>query len=298
MEFRELRVLLAIAAHGTVVRAAKALHQSPSTVSHALASLEAKVGVQLFTRLPRGMVLTEAGKAMLGPARRALREAEAARVAAIAIEGHLAGQITIVSLRMMTVWLADLVAAFHEAHPRVFVSVLQPEREEHIPELIRGGVCDLEVMRVALVPGDLAGTPVATQTGVVIAPANHPLARRRSIGLQDLDGVAFVSPSARVDIAFNGMFEDVGIRPNVVAEADDPETIFELVRAGIGVALVPLENVGPVMNRSAVALPLTPPRRTELALVGRRDGDLGPVVDAFHDLAVERFARSPSERST
>src|SRR6478736_946338 len=126
MELRELRVLVAISEHGSVARAATVLHQSPSSVSHALTSLERKLGARLFHRLPRGMAPTEVGTAVLGPARRALREAEAARAAAGAVEGLLAGSVTMVSLRVFVAPLADLVAEFHAAYPLVLVSLRQP----------------------------------------------------------------------------------------------------------------------------------------------------------------------------
>jgi DNA-binding transcriptional LysR family regulator len=289
VELRELRVLIAVAEHGTVVRAAKALHQSPSTVSHALGMLEAKVGVRLFNRLGRGMVLTEAGRAMLGPARRSVRESEAARAAATAVEGCLAGRVTVVSGRMMTEWLADLVAAFHALHPSVFVSVLHPMREELIPDMIREGVSDLGVIRSDLVPGDLAGRPVTEQTGAVIVPADHPLASRDQVQLVDLDGVSFVSPSARLDLAFEGMFRGVAVRPHVVAEVDDSEAIFELVRAGMGVAIVPQENVGAVVGRGVVVLPIDPALRSPISLVSRR-ADVDAAAEALVELAVDRFA--------
>jgi DNA-binding transcriptional LysR family regulator len=290
VELRELRVLVAVAEHGTVARAARALHQSPSSVSHALASLEAKVGVRLFVRLPRGMAPTEAGEAMLVPARRSLREADAARAAAAAVEGLLAGQITIVSLRMTSVWLADLVAAFHAEHPLVLVSVHRPERDEHVPELVRAGVCELGVMHAATAPRDLEATPVATQTGAVIVPADHPLARLTSVELPALDGAPFVIPSARLDPAFEELFRRAGITPRIVAEADDAESIFELVRAGVGVAIVPLENAGPIVGRGAVAVPIVPPLRNAVAMVARGSDALGPAASAFRALAVHRFA--------
>jgi DNA-binding transcriptional LysR family regulator len=288
VELRELRTLVAVAEYGTLVQAAKALHQSPSTVSHAVTSLETKLGVRLFTRLPRGMVVTEAGEAMLGPARRALREAEAARAAATAVEGQLVGHIAIVSVRMTTVWLADLVAAFQEQHPLVVMSIRHPEFEEHIPDLIRRGEYELGVMRVSTIPPDLTATAVATSSSVVLAPAGHELAGRASIALRDLDGVAFISHTSRSNLAFYDLFHSAGVHPRVVAEASDPEMAFELVRAGVGVAIVAYENVAPVIERGTVAIPFAPLRRSTVAVVARRDAELGAAASTLLALAVDR----------
>ena len=290
MELRELRALVAIAEYGTLVRAAKALHQSPSTVSHALAMLESKVGVRLFTRFPRGMVPTAAGEAMLGPARRALREAESARAAATSADGMLVGHIAIVSVRMTTVWLADLVAAFHTEHPLVAISIRQPELEEQIPDLIRRGEYELGVMRAWAIPSDLTATVVATSTSVVLVPVDHPLAARESVAVEDLDGVALISPVSHLDLSFQEMFRSGGVRPVVVAETSDPDMTFELVRAGIGVAIVASENVAPVIDRGTVAIPFVPPRRSAVAIVARSDVEIGAAAEAFVARAVEQFA--------
>jgi DNA-binding transcriptional LysR family regulator len=292
MELRELRVLVAIADHGGVAGAARALHQSPSTVSHALAALETDVGVRLFHRVARGMVATEAGQAMLGPARRALREADAARAAAAAVDGLLAGQLGVVSMRMMAPWLADLIADFHTAYPLVVVRVHEPEREEAIPDLLRTGECDLGIMRADAVPTDLHATVVGTESGAVIAPADHPLAARSSVTVRDLDGLPFVVPPARLGPRFEALFADGGIVPRVVAEADHGETILELVRAGLGIAVVSAESAAQVAGRGAVVIPFDPPRVVALAAVIRPDEPPDPAAAAFRDVAAERFART------
>jgi DNA-binding transcriptional LysR family regulator len=293
MELRELRVLVAIAEHGTVAQAAKALHHSPSSVSHALSSLETKVGARLFDRVARGMVLTNAGHAMLDSAHRILREADAAVAAVAAVDGLLGGQVTLVCGRMMSVWLADLLSAFHRDHPAVLVRVHHPEPEESIPELLRSGECELGFMRVETIPNDLDGTPVAGLTGAIIVPSDHPLATLEALDLAALDGEPFIVP-ARLGPTFDALFHRSGAVPRVVAVADDTETIFELVRAGVGVAIASMENVAPIVGRGAVALPITPPLTSTVAVVTRRDAELGPPAAALRALAIERFATLPA----
>jgi DNA-binding transcriptional LysR family regulator len=295
VELRELTTLVAVVDHGTLVRAARALHQAPSTVSHTISTLESRLGVQLFTRSSRGMVLTSAGDAMLGPARRALREAAAAqmaatRVAATAGEGGLTGPLAIVSVRMKTVWLADLLASFRCEHPTVMIRLRLPEREEHVPDLVRTGEFELGVMRLGSIPPDLTATVVGTSTSVMLVPADHELATRSSVTVGDLDGVAFIAHTSPSGLDFRDMLRAAGASPRVVVEASDTGMAFELVRAGIGVAIVAHENVATVIDRGTVAIPFVPERRTTVAVVSRRDGELGAAATAFLGRAVDLYA--------
>src|SRR5262249_35193269 len=129
VDLRALRVVLAIADEGGVTRAAAVLHQSASSVSHALVKLEAELDVELFHRLPRGMALTDAGEVLVAAARRTLREADLARAAVDEVRGLVTGCLTVVAVRACTIPLADLVGAFSARHPGVLVRAWAPETE-------------------------------------------------------------------------------------------------------------------------------------------------------------------------
>ena len=292
MELRELRVLVAVADHGSVARAASALHQSPSSVSHSLAALERKLGARLFHRLPRGMLPTEVGVAVIAPARRALREVDATRAAAAAVEGLLAGHVTMVALRVFVAPLADLVAAFHAAHPLVVVGLRQPESDAGVVELVRSGECELGIMRVSQTPADLESVTVARETPVLVVPASHRLAGRASISLTELEGEAVVSPSSTSPIRrlYDDVFAQAGVTLTTVAEVDHFETALELVRAGVGCTLAPVDSAVPVLGRGAVAVPVEGLGSTALGIVTRRDQPLAPAAEAFRALAAAGFS--------
>jgi DNA-binding transcriptional LysR family regulator len=288
MELRELRVLVAVADYGSVSRAAKELHQSPSSVSQTLAALEAELDVRLFTRVARGMVPTDVGKAVLEPARRVLREAETTRTAAASIEGLLAGTITVMFPRSTVLWVADLVSAFHADHPRVSFR-LHPDLDTSIPELLRRGECDIGIMRTEQVPDDLATAPVGSFTPMVVVPEGHALARRPSLRLDDLDGVDMVAPSTRLGHDFEVMCKRANVTPNVVAETDHPEIALALIRAGLGVSILPAECAAIALGRGVVIVPFAPAVSVTLAIVSRHDEPLAPAAEAFRALAVDRY---------
>jgi DNA-binding transcriptional LysR family regulator len=295
MELRELRVLVAVADHGGVSRAAAVLHLSPSAVSHALSSLEAELGVPLFHRLPRGMSLTEAGAAVLGPARRALREAESARAAVGAVQGLTTGRLSLVPARLFVTPIVDLVARYHVRNPLVVTSLREPASEDVIAGILRSGECECGFMRSDLVPPDLRHVPVGRQTGAVVVPADHPLAARRSIRPPDLAGVAVIAPQTTSPFRpfFDAVFGARGVEARIVAESDHLETIVALVRLGVGVAIAPVESAAPIAGGGAVVRPLEPAVTRPMSLVVRRDAPLAPAAQAFWELASEQ--RSPEQ---
>ena len=284
-------MLVAVAEHGGVVRAAGVLHQSPSSVSHTLTTLETKLGVRLFHRMPRGMVVTDVGRAMLGPARRALQAAAAAEAAAMAVKGLVAGRVTIVPARIFVSPVVDLVARFHHLHPQVLLSMLAPEGEHLIAEIVRSGECELGVMRSDLVPPDLMETPIGIQTGSVVMAADHPLAGGSSVRIEQLEGVDMIAPpfSSPFRPYFDQVLTEGGATPRIVAETEHLETTLELVCRGVGVSFAPVESAALVVGARAVVLPIDPPVSREMSLVAQSGDPLAPAAAAFWEFAASEF---------
>jgi LysR family cyn operon transcriptional activator len=286
MELRELETVVAVADHGSLTEAAKALSMSRSAVSHSITKLEAELGTKLFRRLPRGMAPTAAGDALLGPARRALWEVESASDAVAAVEGLLAGNLHVVAIRTFRLPLPELVAAFARLHPRVVVTVHQPQEDMTVGQLVRSGECEIGVMRVMNVPDDLHVTPIGDERSVVIMANDHPLAGHATIALKDLDGERMIAPKSGTPlrVAFDRLFTRNRLVLDVVAEAESSEMMVELARSGVGLTVASVTSRTLTVPDDARAIPLDPPLVQALGLV-TRSGDLSPATAAFRDLA-------------
>jgi len=289
VEFRELRVVVAIADHGSVTRAAAALHQSVSSVSHTLNALEAELGVELFHRLPRGMKLTDAGEAFLGPARQTVHDAAIARGAVDEVRGVLSGTLDVAAVRAFTVPLADHIGAFTTVHPGVVVRVHPPDSEDVVATMVRSGVCEVGFVRLGA-PGDLDVTVVGKERAVAVVPATHRLAGRAAIDVSDLAGEPLVAPPATSAMRppFDATFEAHGVAPRVVAEGATHEMVLELVRAGVGCTIATDASVAPVVGRGAVALEVVGFPSTTMVLVMRKGQTPTPAARAFRDVATRR----------
>lgn len=131
-----LRAFEAAARHKSFVKAADELHVTPAAVSHQVKLLEQVLEVALFHRLPRGLVLTEAGKAMLPELGRGF--AHVARAVGAAREGGLAGQLKLTVLPSFAqLWLLPRLGRFMAARPEVEIVLLGSAR---IVDLVREGI--------------------------------------------------------------------------------------------------------------------------------------------------------------
>src|SRR3954454_1214386 len=128
MDARQLTAFLAVVEHGTVTRAAPAVHVSQPALSQTIRALELELGTQLFHRIGRRLVLTAAGEAMVGPARQVVRDLELARRAVTDVAGVAGGSLDLTLLPTLAVDpAAQLVGGFRLAHPGVAIRLSAPE---------------------------------------------------------------------------------------------------------------------------------------------------------------------------
>src|ERR1700739_3435611 len=151
MDERRLEHFLAIVEEGGVTRAARRLHIAQPSLSQSLAALERELEVALFERAGRGVRLSAAGRALVGPARQALRSMEAARDAVAEVVELLSGTLEIAASPTLAVDpLADLVGRFRTEHPGVRVRVSEAQSAAEISALVRDGGCELGLAHLPL----------------------------------------------------------------------------------------------------------------------------------------------------
>src|SRR5579859_7433874 len=144
MELRQVEYALAVIDCGGFTRAAAALHVSQPSLSQGVSNLEGDLGLPLFHRLGRRVVLTDAGRAFTDPARRLLRDVDVVRATVTAIKGLGAGQLDLVALPTLAVDpLAPLVGLFRRRYPDVNVRLVEPEDADAVLGWVRDGRCEI-----------------------------------------------------------------------------------------------------------------------------------------------------------
>jgi DNA-binding transcriptional LysR family regulator len=301
-----LMILREVVSRRSFSGAADALSYSQSSVSQAIATLEAEMGVTLVERDRRGVRPTAAGSALVAHADGILARLEAAENEVAAIAGLRGGRLRIASFPTAGATLLPLaIATFRAAHPGVEVSLAEGEPEEIVPRL-RGGEFDLallfEFSRTSEKLGsgmrrvDLLEDPMH-----VALPAGHRLTEKARLRLADLRNESWIQTSASSPCARHVVrsCHEAGFEPIVSFESDDYQTVQGLVAAGVGVALIPALALSSVRDDIRIrAIRPRPPVRTVLAATARTES-VTPAVASVIDILRTTAARyQPPKPST
>lgn len=301
MDLRQLSYVVAVVDEGGMTRAAAAIGVAQPTLSQAIRSLEAELGVELFHRVGRTVQLSAAGAALVAPARAALRDAATARAAVAAVAGLEAGHLDLVSLPTLAVHpLAELIGRFRAAHPAVTVRLHEPDDPAAVQRQVREGAAELGCTELP-VAEDLVTVPLAEQEYVALVPSDRrsTVGRSPSVTMTDLARLPFITTpvgtSARRQL--DERLAAAGVVATVAVETDHREAIAPLVRAGAGVAIVPGDVAAAARGAGADVVPLRPRLVRRVGLV-HRDGPLSPAAHRLVQLAVGdgRGRRRPRPR--
>ncbi len=280
-----LAQLVALARTGHVTRAAVEVGTSQPTLSRALRRWETLVGVDLVHRRGRGLSLTDAGQTMAAAAGAALDGlAEAAR-GVREDAGLTRGRVRFAFLHTMGVDVVPrLLAELGRAHPGITVA-LQQNAHERMLAALRAGDVDAVLTSPAPTGRDLTVTVLDTQPLVLTVAAGHHLAGRRRVRLTEVADEAWVvlAHGYGLRTITEGLWAGSGIEPQVAFEGQEASTLRGLAAAGLGVALLPEERVGP----EVVQVPLDPPAHREITLVTTREPSRSASVQALLAVATD-----------
>ncbi|MEU4739018.1 LysR family transcriptional regulator [Actinosynnema sp. NPDC023658] len=285
---RRLRVLRALADHGTVTAAAQALHLTPSAVSQQLAALESEVGHPLLRRRGRRVSLTAAGELLVRHANAVAAELERAQATLAAFSSGSTGRVEVGSFASaITQVVAPALAALRASAPGVTLRVRDVEGHASVPLLLDGEI-DLAITEEYRLRTDdrrLTRFPLYTEPFDVVLPPEHRLAGRAEVELADLadDDWVVTLPGNPVRDVVQLACEHAGFAPRITHTSDDFRAIGALVHAGAGVALVPRNAV------RGVPVSGTAPLRRVVAAV-RRGSEDHPLIALVRDALLDAVA--------
>src|SRR3954471_24427149 len=255
LDVRRLKVLREVAARGSFSAAAEALSFTQSAISQHVAALERETGTKLVERSPRGVRLTDAGRALVAHADAILARIDAAEEELAAIKGLRGGRLRLACFQSAGATLVPrAVAEFHERHPDVDLGMIEAEPED-AREPLRSGEIDLALIYdfeslPDTLDDDLELTPLIDDPYDVIVPSGHRLAKRRGVKLADFADEPWVASTSLCGCRriTERACQEAGFEPRIAFEADETMAAQSLVAAGVGVTLLPrlaLSSVNP-----------------------------------------------------
>ncbi|MER6328643.1 LysR family transcriptional regulator [Streptomyces sp. NPDC001034] len=277
-----------VARNEHVTRAAQEMNVPQSTLSRAMARLEQDLGVELFARRGRTLVLTTAGRTFLASVERALGEVERAAEEVRADADPATGKVAFGFLHTMGAeTVPGLLHAFRAEHPRIRFSLVQNYGEAML-EGMRAGRLDLCLTSPVPDAPDLVARRLDEQKLRLVVPADHPLAGRRRIRLAEAAEENFVTlePGYGLRRITDALCREAGFTPRIAFEGEEAETLRGLVAAGLGVALLPPPTVP---RPGVVELAVTAPRAVrEIGVAWPADRPDTPPVAAFKKFLLSR----------
>jgi DNA-binding transcriptional LysR family regulator len=293
MELRQLRYLVALAEEHSFTRAAEREHIAQPAMSQQIRRLEGEVGLELVDRTTRRATMTDAGHTLVARARRALAEVEAAQSELELIRGVQRGRVTVGVMHTMgPVDIGGALAAFHERHPGVELTVREYSSEE-LADLLRVDELDLAFLSVTdrIERRALGLLQLLSEELVVVLPQGHRLAERPELRMSDLASERFISfrEGSRLRELLMAAGEQAGFTPQVMLESNESRRIRRLVERGMGVAILPRSDAEEPGAEVAVARLTEPSLTRDITLAWREDRRQPPAAAEFQALARELF---------
>jgi DNA-binding transcriptional LysR family regulator len=292
--------LQAVDTHGSVVAAAAALGFTPSAVSQQVKRLERQAGVPLLERVGRGVMLTRHGRHLVDQGGRLLTDLEELEAGLRRQAGTVAGNVRLTAFSTaMRGLVAPALPGVLAAHPGLTVTLSEREPWDTVG-LVATGATDLGVAHswgdVPLgIPDHVAATMVGTDIADVVLRRDHPLAGRRALTPHDLVEEGWIAtPEGTICRQWlTRMYDGTGRLPLIAHTSLEFDSHLALVRAGLGVALVPRLGRA-ALGPELVAVPAKDPvpTRTILAMHRRSMADAPAIAALLAALAAQKSAEA------
>jgi DNA-binding transcriptional LysR family regulator len=244
LTLRQLRALSAVQATGSITSAANRLALTQPAVTLQLRNLQALAGLPLIQRTGSGMVLTDVGQTVLALAERVELALLDCEQTLDMIAGRTGGRVSIGAVSTAKYFVPFVIAAFSQRYKEIEVTLKIGNRQE-IHAALRGYDLDIAIMGQPPADLEVEMRPLGEHPHVIVAPAGHPLSKRRKCAPSELAGETFISRErgSGTRMLMERFFDKHGLTPKIGLEADSNETIKQSVIAGLGVAFISQHTV-------------------------------------------------------
>lgn len=288
-----MEYFVAMIDHGSVTKAAQSLYIAQPSLSQAIRSLERQLGVELFRRAGRQLVLTPDGEAFATPARRILRDVERARSAARGVLALDSGQLDIAALATLAAYpLPELAGEFHQRHPGVLLNVIGPGSSSRVVDEVRRGHAELGL--TTLPPrstgprgSSLRTRELRTQEIVLVLPPGLAEQLPDPVPLSAVAGIPLVLELGDTLSLIDAVLDTSTL--TVAVESANRQAIWDLVAHGAGATFLP-RSLAERELHGVVLRSTTPELRRSIGFV-HRPGPMSPAAEAF--LAVAGVSAEP-----
>ncbi len=306
MLLSQIEGFLETARHGNLSRAADAVSVTQPALTARIQSLEAELGTPLFVRGRHGMALTDAGRAFVPYAERAVAALAAGESMLRELRRGGTGELVLGAAPAVSTYvLPALLVRYARRFPNVRLVVRTGHSEDILESALRREI-DLGLVRELHHP-DVELRPLYEDVLVLVAAGSHRFADRTTVGVHELEGarlILFDRTSSYYELT-NAFFREAGVAPGGVMELDNIDAAKQMVGQGLGVALLPHTSVAAELadgRLRAIDIEGAAPIRRRIVAVRRADigPATGPVAGFLEvlDNVAEVLPRAPTRDSS
>ena len=294
LELRHLRLVSTVARLGTLTRAGEELHLTQSALSHQLRDIEDRLGLTIFRRINKRMVITPAGERLLSTANTVQREMTSALQDLRRMADGESG-----TLRVSTIcytayhWLPPLLKQFTKRFPGIDIQVVTDATHRPVEALLAGHL-DLAIVysRADSMDGRLSYHLLFEDEMVALVPSDHKLAAKEFLIPKDFAGEHLITYDVKdEELSINQEFlYPAGVTPAKHSKVALSEAIVAMVKAGLGISVMASWAIQPELrSKSLVAVPLTKKGISrQWYAVTARDSAMSEPIEEFVRLLAEK----------
>lgn len=294
MEIRQLKAFLAIAEAKTFTAGAKRVNITQAAVSMQIRQLEDEVGLPLFIRTPRRVIVTEAGEYLLERARRILREHDDALAEIAEIAGAEHGRLRIGSASAMfaTTQLPRILERLKQKYPRAEINVSSGTSQVLVEKILHGEI-DIAFVSLPVETSNISTELLFSDEIVAIAHPKHPLAHQKYISAAALAGEHLIlgEKGGNTRRLIDDFFAAANVRPNVMMELSRQEAINQMVENNMGVGIAGAKTVAKEVTAGKLVWWWIEGAeiKWDLGLARLRGGYFSPIGKEFINLCKDSF---------
>jgi len=303
MEIRQLKAFLVIAETKTFTAGARRVNITQAAISMQIRQLEDELGIQLFTRTPRRVILTQAGEALLERARKILNEHDAALAQIAEIAGAEYGRLRVgtASGTFAANQLPRIMQQLKERYPNAEFAVHSGTSQVLVDKLLHGEI-DMAFVSLPVDNLNIATETLFTDEIVAIAHPKHPLASQRYISAAALaaEDLILGEQGGNTRRMIDEFFAAANVRPNIIMELARQEAINQMVEMGLGVGMAGAKAVAKEVREKRLVTWMIEGAeiKWELGLATLRGSHISPIGKEFARLCKESFVERERELKT
>ncbi|WP_313469161.1 LysR family transcriptional regulator [Carnobacterium sp.] len=239
MELRQLHYFQVVARFENMTIAATELHIAQPSLSKSIAALEQDLGVRLFDRIGKRIVLNDYGMIFLTTVEKIFRTIENSK--------HELSHLVEIEERSVAIgasssrFLQDLFQTYFISHPDQRFKISHITQQKKLEQKLLDGEIDLGIFYTPTDHPEIESKPLLTEEIFLAVPPNHQLAKKKSVNLNEVANDPFISVTT--DYSFAKMTKlfchEAGFTPDIAFEIESFEFILKLVQSGLGLTFVP-----------------------------------------------------------